>query len=156
MNKPHMSECIAARLVLVLFICLCLLVPTLTIIGRASAEEAGTPTDTSQEVQIAPEYAVKFSHTADWSRQTQELLKITKSIAKGKGYTIDEGCDSALLAYFNAVQALRPATAGNGRLARNKVEEAILNQSRRLAVEPQEDLSLLISTDFDLEDVSGE
>ena len=77
MNKPHMSECIAARLVLVLFICLCLLVPTLTIIGRASAEEAGTPTDTSQEVQIAPEYAVKFSHTVDWSRQTQELLKIT-------------------------------------------------------------------------------
>ena len=77
MNKPHMSECIAARLVLVLFICLCLLVPTLTIIGRASAEEAGTPTDTSQEVQIAPEYAVKFSHTAYWSRQTQELLKIT-------------------------------------------------------------------------------
>lgn len=77
MNKPHMSECIAARLVLVLFICLCLLVPAVTIIGRASAEEAGTPTDTSQEMQIAPEYAVKFSHTADWSRQTQELLKIT-------------------------------------------------------------------------------
>lgn len=77
MNKPHMSECIAARLVLVLFIGLCLLVPAVTLIGRASAEEAGTPTDASQEVQIAPEYAVKFSHTADWSRQTQELLKIT-------------------------------------------------------------------------------
>ena len=54
-----------------------MLIPTLTIIGRASAEEAGTPTDTSQEMQIAPEYAVKFSYTADWSRQTQELLKIT-------------------------------------------------------------------------------
>lgn len=93
-------------------------------------------------------------HFPDYSGE--ELLKIIKSIAKGKGYTIDEGCDSALLAYFNAVQALCPATAGNGRLARNKVEEAILNQSRRLAVEPQSDLSLLISTDFDLDDVSGE
>lgn len=93
-------------------------------------------------------------HFPDYSGE--ELLNITKINAKSKGYTIDEGCDSALLAYFNAVQALRPNTAGNGRLARNKVEEAILNQSRRLAVEPQEDLSLLISTDFELDDVAGE
>ncbi len=85
----------------------------------------------------------------------EELLQITKSIAKSKGYTVEEGCDMPLLAYYNAVQALRPATAGNGRLARNKVEEAILNQSRRLAVEPGEDLSTLISTDFELSDVNG-
>ena len=77
MKKPHMSECIAARLVLVLLICLCLLVPAVTFFGRASAEEAGTPKNTSQEVQIAPEYDVKFSYTSEWSRQTQELLKIT-------------------------------------------------------------------------------
>ena len=93
-------------------------------------------------------------HFPDYSGE--ELLKITKSIAKSKGYTIDEGCDSALLAYFNAVQALRPDTAGNGRLARNKVEEAILNQSRRLAVEPNGDLSALLSGDFELNDIAGE
>ena len=93
-------------------------------------------------------------HFPDYSGE--ELLKIAHSNAKSKGYTIDEGCDSALLAYFNAVQALRPNTAGNGRLARNKVEEAILNQSRRLAVEPAEDLSTLLSGDFELDDIAGE
>ena len=82
---------------------------------------------------------------------------ISKSIAKSKGYTIDEGADPALLAYFNAVQAVRATDAGNGRLARNKIEEAVLNQSKRLVAEPDAELSVLLSQDFDLNDVmSGE
>lgn len=85
----------------------------------------------------------------------EELLAISKSIAAGKGYTIDEGADTSLLTYFNAVQALRPSDAGNGRLARNKIESAILNQSKRLVAEPDADLSLLISEDFDLDDING-
>lgn len=46
-------------------------------------------------------------------------------------------------------------TAGNGRLARNKVEEAILNQSRRLVAQPEADLCLLLPEDFQLDDVGG-
>lgn len=84
-----------------------------------------------------------------------ELLAIAESIAKSKGYRIDEDCEASLLTYFNAVQLVRAADAGNGRLARNKVEEAILNQSRRLVAEPDADLSLLIGGDFDLNDVNG-
>lgn len=83
-----------------------------------------------------------------------ELLAIAKINAKSKGYVIDEGAEPALLAYFNAVQAVRAADAGNGRLARNKIEEAILNQSRRLVAEPEADLSLLTSLDFELDDVN--
>ncbi|MBR4731569.1 MAG: AAA family ATPase [Lachnospiraceae bacterium] len=86
----------------------------------------------------------------------EELLLISKSIAKSKGYTIDEGADPALLAYFNAVQAVRAADAGNGRLARNKIEEAILNQSKRLVAEPEAELSVLLSKDFDLNDVMSD
>ena len=85
----------------------------------------------------------------------QELLDIAKITARSKGYTIDEGAEMPLLTYFNTVQALRAATAGNGRLVRNKVEEAILNHSRRLVVEKDADLSLLLSMDFDLSDVEG-
>ena len=85
----------------------------------------------------------------------EELLAIAKINAKSRGYQIDEGADPALLSYFNAVQALRAADAGNGRLARNKIEEAILNQSRRLVAEPNGDLSLLLSQDFDLNDIGG-
>ena len=86
----------------------------------------------------------------------QELLLIAKSIAKSKGYVIDEGADNGLLSYFNAVQAVRPEDAGNGRLARNKIEEAILNQSRRLVVEKDAELSTLLSSDFDLTDIMSD
>ena len=85
----------------------------------------------------------------------EELLAIAKINAASKGYTIDEGAEPGLLSYFNAVQALRAADAGNGRLARNKIEEAILNQSKRLVAEPDADLSLLTSLDFDLDDIGG-
>ena len=85
----------------------------------------------------------------------EELLAIAKINASSKGYRIDEGAEPALLSYFNAVQALRASDAGNGRLARNKIEEAILNQSRRLVAEPDADLSLLTSSDFDLDDIAG-
>ena len=85
----------------------------------------------------------------------QELLDISKIIAKSKGYTIDEGAQTNLLTYYNAVQAVRAKDAGNGRLVRNKIEEAILNQSKRLVKEPEADMSMLVSEDFDLSDVNG-
>lgn len=86
----------------------------------------------------------------------EELLEIGKITAKSKGYTIDEGAETPLLAYFNAVQAVRAKDAGNGRLVRNKVEEAVLNQSKRLAKNPDGELSVLTSEDFDLSDVAGD
>ena len=86
----------------------------------------------------------------------QELLEIAKITAKSKGYEIEEAAEFPLLAYFNLVQAIRSRTAGNGRLVRNKVEEAILNQSRRLVAEPDNpNLSLLTTLDFDLSDAEG-
>ncbi|MBR5897423.1 MAG: AAA family ATPase [Lachnospiraceae bacterium] len=85
----------------------------------------------------------------------QELLDISVIIAKSKGYVIDEGAKTNLLTYYNAVQAVRAKDAGNGRLVRNKVEEAILNQSKRLAKETDADMSTLMSEDFDLTDVNG-
>lgn len=85
----------------------------------------------------------------------EELLAIARLQAKGKGYGIDESCDTNLLLYFNTVQMTRARDAGNGRLARNKVEQAILNQSKRLAAQPEADLSRLLPEDFDLTDAGG-
>ncbi len=82
----------------------------------------------------------------------EELLEITKITVKSKGYVLDEAAIDDLLAYYCEVQMLRANIAGNGRLVRNKVEEAILNQSRRLVAEPEADLSLLTIADFDLSD----
>lgn len=82
-----------------------------------------------------------------------ELLAIARLQAKSKGYVLDVRCDDPLRTYFNAVQMTRAREAGNGRLARNKVEEAILAQSRRVSRDTSADLSTLIPEDFDLSDV---
>lgn len=84
-----------------------------------------------------------------------ELLAIARIQAKSKGYVLDQRCDAPLLTYFNAVQVARARDAGNGRLARNKIEEAILAQSRRVAKDEQADLSTLLPEDLDLTDVNG-
>lgn len=98
----------------------------------------------------------RFPNTINFPDYTgEELLAIGKITAKSKGYAIDDGACDALLAYFNAVQAVRAKDAGNGRLVRNKIEEAILNQSKRLAKDEAADLSLLTSEDFDLNDING-
>ncbi len=86
----------------------------------------------------------------------QELLDIAKITAKSKGYVISEDAYTPLLAYFNAVQTVRAKDAGNGRLVRNKVEEAVLNQSKRLIKDRNGDLSTLEPEDFDLTDINGD
>ncbi len=89
----------------------------------------------------------------------QELLDITKSIVKSKGYRLDESCDAPLRAYYEEQQSQGdPRTNGNGRMARNKVEEAVLACSRRnVKLPPEEqDLELLLPEDFGLAPACGE
>ena len=80
----------------------------------------------------------------------EELYRITLSIAKSKGYLLDEACQEPLTAWYDAQQAADAATNGNGRMARNTLEKAILNQSRRLIADPDADLALLLPSDFEL------
>ena len=94
----------------------------------------------------------RFPNVINFPNYTgEELLQISRSIAKSKGYTIDKDADEKLTEFFDNVQLTRAADAGNGRLARNMVEEAILNQSKRLVAEPDAELSTLLLKDFDLE-----
>ena len=81
----------------------------------------------------------------------QELLDITKSIVKGKGYRMSEGCDTLLLDFYRKAQSEGdPRTNGNGRMARNKVEEAVIACSRRNIKTPEAErnLELLLPEDF--------
>ena len=78
-----------------------------------------------------------------------ELRKIAVLQAKSKGYKIDEAVYDRLEEYFNEVQSINAAEAGNGRLARNVVEDAILRQSERLVRDPEAEMSLLVESDFD-------
>lgn len=81
----------------------------------------------------------------------KELASIAAIQAKSKGYRIDEAALPELENYFSAVQGINAAEAGNGRLARNLVEEAILKQSGRLISQPDADMELLLTEDFNFE-----
>ena len=81
-----------------------------------------------------------------------ELLDITTVLAKGKGYRLAESCTFPLLGYYKRRQALDSRTAGNGRLARNTLEKAIFNQSRRLVAEPAAELDLILPGDLEFEE----
>lgn len=78
----------------------------------------------------------------------EQLMAIADQIAKGKGYRIDDSVKAPLTAWFDQKQAESAATAGNGRLARNTIEEAILRQSERLLKEENADMDLLKKEDF--------
>ena len=83
-------------------------------------------------------------------------MEIAGQIAQGKGYRLDEQCRIPLYHYFSRRQLEGARESGNGRMARNLVEQAILNQSKRIsALEEavgQEELELLKPDDFQLEE----
>lgn len=80
----------------------------------------------------------------------EELTAIAKLTAKGKGYQVTEQAAAALTEYFCVVQAMENRESGNGRLARNVVERAILAQSKRVILQPDAALDVLEQGDFDL------
>lgn len=97
--------------------------------------------------------ASRFPNKIEFPDYTaDELLDITTVLAKGKGYRLAESCTFPLLGYYKRRQALNSRTAGNGRLARNTLEKAIFNQSRRLVAEPAAELDLILPSDLEFEE----
>ena len=97
--------------------------------------------------------ASRFPNKIEFPDYTaDELLDITTVLAKGKGYRLAESCTFPLLGYYKRRQTLDSRTAGNGRLARNTLEKAIFNQSRRLVAEPAAELDLILPGDLEFEE----
>ena len=96
--------------------------------------------------------ASRFPNQIEFPDYTgEELYRITLSIAKSKGYNLDESCRDVLIAWYDKQQELDAATNGNGRMARNVLEKAILNQAKRLIADADADLALLVPGDFELD-----
>ncbi|MCI8920466.1 MAG: AAA family ATPase [Acutalibacter sp.] len=96
----------------------------------------------------------RFPHIIEFPDYSpEELWEITQGIVNGKGYRMDEACRMPLLQYFERMGQNGERDKGNGRMARNKVEQAVIACSRRNMKEPEEkrDLELLLPEDFDLE-----
>ena len=114
---------------------------------------AGYSREMAQFLTANSGLASRFAQTIEFPDYTaEELLKITELQADSRGYRLDEGCKAPLLAYYARRQAADAAKAGNGRMARNTLEQAILNQSRRLVADPAAPLDLLLPGDFELEE----
>lgn len=79
----------------------------------------------------------------------EELCRIACIQAESKGYRIEETALPRLTEYFTTVQNTNAAEAGNGRLARNLVEEAILHQANRIVSNPEASIDELKESDFD-------
>ena len=96
--------------------------------------------------------ASRFPNQIEFPDYTgEELYRITLSIAKSKGYNLDESCRDVLIKWYDEQQAADAATNGNGRMARNVLEKAILNQAKRLIADADADLALLLPGDFELD-----
>ena len=96
--------------------------------------------------------ASRFPNQIEFPDYTgEELYRITLSIAKSKGYNLDESCRDVLTQWYDEQQAADAATNGNGRMARNVLEKAILNQAKRLIADADADLALLLPGDFELD-----
>ena len=78
----------------------------------------------------------------------EELYKIALINAKKAGYKVDEAVEKPLTKYFTEVQKNDSVRSGNGRLSRNVIEEAILNQSKRIISDPNAQMDLLMVQDF--------
>ena len=114
---------------------------------------AGYSKEMAQFLQANSGLASRFPNQIEFPDYTaDQLWQISQSIARGKGYRLDEGCEAPLKAYFARKQAENAAQNGNGRMARNVLERAILNQSKRLVADPAASLELLEPGDFDLDD----
>jgi len=96
----------------------------------------------------------RFPHIIEFPDYSpEELWQITQSIVRSKGYRLDPACQEPLTAYFARMQQEGdPRSNGNGRMARNKVEQAVIACSRRNVKAPEEarDLELLLPEDFGL------
>ena len=95
--------------------------------------------------------ASRFPNNIDFADYTaEELLKIAEITVKNKGYKLNENCKAPLLEYFEKKQSDRTKMSGNGRMVRNLVEEAVINQSRRILKDTEAVFEELILEDFEI------
>jgi SpoVK/Ycf46/Vps4 family AAA+-type ATPase len=84
----------------------------------------------------------RFNHNVEFPDYTpKELLQISKVLAKSNGYKFEEALDEKLITLYEGKQIKGKNDSGNGRLARNIIEQAIANQSKRLAAIDEKNIS---------------
>lgn len=96
----------------------------------------------------------RFPNTVHFEDYTvDEMLAIAKVTAASKGYKIDADCEDGLVHQIEKHQIKGKNDGGNGRLIRNLIEAAVLNQSQRIVNDSSADMELLCKADFGFDKV---
>lgn len=115
---------------------------------------AGYKGEMEEFLKINPGLKSRFPNVIDFEDyKPEEMHSIALVTAKSKGYKIDEGCKEPLVRLFEKKQIKGRNDSGNGRLVRNVIESAILNQSKRLLIEEASSMDLLKYDDFKFEEI---
>lgn len=114
---------------------------------------AGYTNEMQDFLKSNPGLKSRFPNVIEFPDYTpEEMYRIANEIAVSNQYVIDNSCIEPLITYFESKNIKGRNDAGNGRLARNMVEKAILNQSKRINEENETDYELLKLSDFELEE----
>ncbi len=112
---------------------------------------AGYSDEMDEFLKTNPGLKSRFPNVIEFEDYTpDEMYEIARITAKSKGYRISEECHTPMVDVFERKQIKGKNDSGNGRLVRNLVEAAILNQSQRIAKDNNQDLELLTVEDFGL------
>ena len=113
---------------------------------------AGYKEEMENFLNTNPGLKSRFPNVIEFEDYTpEEMLQIAEITAKTKGYRIAEECHEALLRLFEKSQIKGKNDSGNGRLVRNVIESAILEQSKRVLNQTNAELDLLKYEDFKFE-----
>ena len=114
---------------------------------------AGYTNEMHEFLKSNPGLKSRFPNFIEFPDYTpEEMYRIANEIAVSNQYVIDNSCIEPLITYFEGKNIKGKNDIGNGRLARNMVEKAILNQSKRISEENETDYELLKLSDFELEE----
>lgn len=116
---------------------------------------AGYPDEMKELLEWNPGMKSRIAFHVSFDDYTEnELLDITKLLAKERGMKLDEKAETKLLAIY--AEARKDKAFGNGRFARNLLEKAKFNQANRfmqmdLQYVSDEEICTLTADDFDYE-----
>lgn len=114
---------------------------------------AGYEDEMEDFIRTNPGLKSRFPNQINFEDYTpEEMYRIAEVTVKSKGYVLAEDCREPLLEEFEKRQIRGRNDSGNGRLVRNLTEAAILKQSQRIVADASQNLELLTSSDFGLEE----
>lgn len=117
---------------------------------------AGYKNEMEAFVERNPGLSSRIAFHVDFDDYSEdELLAITKLLARQNSIIIDESCDQKLLDIYK--NARQNPSFGNGRYARNVLEKAKLNQASRIAKQDieylsDEQLKTIVAADIGVDD----